>query len=145
MVQCNQWRDCQLLHLQLTNHNIPVELLIVGSSWVTIGFMNCPFGNSLEAMCLALLCIVAVHDMSMKLQQKFWPQTQYSFLIWWRLIPSAMDVIGLIGVLTRFMFAIIALTIVMTVLHQHYFWLQRFFIYHETIYKNLFHKDTNPL
>ena len=120
----HQRRDHERLHSQSTNNNIPVELLIVGSSWVTIGFMNRPFSNSLEAMCLALLCMVAVYDMNMKLQQKLQPkpqpQTQYSFLIRWMLIPSAMGVIGSIGVFTRFTFAIFALPIVMTVLYQRY-------------------------
>ena len=111
-------RDYESNVIGTRNHqqNLPMELIIIASSWVTLGFMNRPFSNSLETMCLAVLCMVVVYDMQPPHQQHH----QHSFFIRWIFIPSAMGIIGAIGLFTRFTFPIFALPVVLAMLFQRY-------------------------
>lgn len=81
--------------------NISGELLVLASSWVSLCFLNRPFTNSLETMCLSMLCMVVVRD--------------FQFLNLGRdslkpslLNPLLMGVIGAFGLWTRFTFCIFA-------------------------------------
>ncbi|GFH46911.1 hypothetical protein CTEN210_03385 [Chaetoceros tenuissimus] len=81
--------------------NISGELLVLASSWVTLCFLNRPFTNSLETMCLSMLCMVVVRDF------KFLNVRQDS-LKPSLLNPLLMGVIGAFGLWTRFTFCIFA-------------------------------------
>lgn len=102
IVQMRRWKD----------QNLPVELMLFASSWATIGFLNRPFSNSLETMCLALLCMVVVYDIDM--------QNNHSFHMKWIGIPFIMGIIGSLGLFTRFTYAIFALPVVLAMMVQRY-------------------------
>lgn len=89
-----------------------VVLNILASSWVTLGFFCRPFSNTLETMCLAVLCAIATRDM------KHTPS-----LVETVLVPTILGLVGGIGLFSRFTFCIYAFPVVLSVLSlriQHF-------------------------
>ena len=89
-----------------------VVLNVLASSWVTLCFFCRPFSNTLETMCLAVLCALASHDMS------HIPSMIETFLV-----PAVMGIVGGIGLFSRFTFCIYAFPVVLSVLSlriQHF-------------------------
>ena len=82
---------------------IPIEMIVLASSWVTLEFLNRPFSNSLETMCLSLLCMLVVIDVKSSSKTL--------------MVPIAMGVVGSIGLFTRFTFVIFALPTVIAMLY----------------------------
>ena len=82
---------------------IPIEAIVIASSWVTLGFLNRPFSNSLETMCLAVLCMLVAIDIQSSGKKS--------------IVPVAMGFVGSIGLFTRFTFAIFALPTVIAMLY----------------------------
>jgi len=95
------------------HESVPIEVMALASSWVTLGFLNRPFSNSLETMCLSVLCMFVIIDMNMvKSTSK-----QEHGVVYMILVPIAMGVVGSIGLFTRFTFAIFALPPVVVMLY----------------------------
>lgn len=94
------------------SESIPIEVMALASSWVTLGFLNRPFSNSLETMCLSVLCMFVVIDMKMVKARS----TSKHVLYYNEMIP-AMGIVGALGLFTRFTFAIFALPTVVVMLY----------------------------
>jgi len=111
--------------------SVPVEVLLFASSWVTLGFLNRPFSNTLETMCLSVLCFIATYDgtsnvtstgMNTQRQRRLRNYIdRYEQLQRW-VLPIAIGIVGAIGIFTRFTFAIFALPVVISLLSDRFYY-----------------------
>lgn len=86
---------------------IPIEVLVFASSWPTLVFLNRPFSNTLETLCLSLCFFVMVHDVTKATTKHHWRNCMI------------MGCICSLGVFTRFTFAIYAFPVVLMMVHHH--------------------------
>jgi GPI mannosyltransferase 4 len=84
-----------------------VVLNILASSWLALGFFCRPFSNTIETMCLAVLCAIASHDIS---------HTPSFFDIF--IVPTMMGIVGGVGLFSRFTFCIYSFPVVLSVLYS---------------------------
>jgi len=127
IVDVSIWSICQRIYTSMKRNEEKEKTCLIcinifASSWVTLGFLNKPFTNTLETIILAMLLHVVVLDIQ-RCMKRSCSNTEIKYK-WYcanvhhHMISFSVGAICAMGVFTRFTFVIFAFPVVFAMLHQ---------------------------